>query len=91
MATPRRVVYLLLAGPLATLGCIVAVVALLCLTISVYWDLILMQWRTVPELMLLILTLTGTATVLFSLAIPLVRWVARGAEGKSAVTPPARP
>lgn len=85
MATPRRVVYLLLAGPLATLGCIVAGVALLFLTIGIFSDVNSMHWRAVPEMALLILTLAGTAAALFALAILLVRWVARGAEGKATI------
>ncbi|MCE9552406.1 MAG: hypothetical protein K8T91_03390 [Planctomycetes bacterium] len=90
MATPRRVVYLLFAGPLATLGCIVAGVALLFLTIGIFSDVNSMHWRAVPEMALFLLILTGSGAVLFTLAILVVRWVARGAEGKSAVTPTTR-
>ena len=75
----------LLAGPLATLGCIVAGVALLFLTIGIFSDVNSMHWRAVPEMALLILTLAGTAAALFALAILLVRWVARGAEGKATI------
>jgi hypothetical protein len=91
MATPRRVVYLLLAGPLATLGCIVTALALLFLTIGIFSDVNSMQWRAVPEMSLLLLILAGSGTVFFGLAILLVRWVARDAEGKSAVAPTTGP
>lgn len=89
MTTSRRVIYLLVVGPLATIATVLMAVDLMCLAVCAVIDASLRSVSALSSTWLPMLCLTTGSAALFTVAAWLTRWVARGADQQAAPQPAA--
>jgi hypothetical protein len=87
MATWRRVVYLLVVGPVTAVACLAAVVELVMLVVCLFRLAAQQSVEPLAERWQLLAMLSAAIGVAFAAAAWLTRWVARGAAPRTTQTP----